>query len=722
MKKIFTFIALLTFFLGAKAEWVEKYTIDYSQLSGFPFYVMGYVPEFYDGVMTDLGSYYNYAPVEGASEISDVIVKTQGGTEYYRYELSSPKWHQYFLADGIPTEIDGTYKVVAQVRASEDCTFNVNMGWGWDEGQSISKQISVTTEWKEVALDYTGIGGTSCNLVAQPGGLTAKIEWHHVVVFREKVNEEPDLWVEALENGDAEKSWESLGLADVKWYDGENNYKVCAWSKEQGVNDSQPKPCDIEEEADGNHVFVVHSRPAAEGEGSPWDNQFWIQSPKAWKAGTQLKIHFRYKASQPVSSTDTQIHKQNPSAYHWWDAIGPVAFTTEWKEYDETITFTDGMAGGWSIAFNLNSVVKDAVDFYFDDLSWQYMNIDQGYFVAGINTANETGYDLDNAIEFAYDEDEGVWSATVGEEDAFVNQVMISSFRGNDTAFKTATLKPSAAITLEPDVWVKYTTSPLATINLPRKAIWKISIKESDKTMSFVVLKDNSIEINPNPTEIVINAQERDDLADLDDTIREQEGGTGQPWDNQMWIVANRELKAGESTVIQFKYKSAIPAKVSTQCHKTPGAYLHWDAIGDVNFTEEWKEFEKTYVVPSGADGMMSIAFNMAEIKDANKYEIKDVVWKLDDDTESLINQTGSENFFVKVVGGQVHVYDPNADNLLGDVNGDRAVSIADVTMTVAYVCGNKQNGFIKDNADVNGDNDINISDVMAIVAIVIGN
>ncbi len=716
MKKIFTFIALLTFFLGAKAEWVEKYTIDYSQLSGFPFYVMGYVPEFYDGVMTDLGSYYNYAPVEGASEISDVIVKTQGGTEYYRYELSSPKWHQYFLADGIPTEIDGTYKVVAQVRASEDCTFNVNMGWGWDEGQSISKQISVTTEWKEVALDYTGIGGTSCNLVAQPGGLTAKIEWHHVVVFREKVNEEPDLWVEALENGDAEKSWESLGLADVKWYDGENNYKVCAWSKEQGVNDSQPKPCDIEEEADGNHVFVVHSRPAAEGEGSPWDNQFWIQSPKAWKAGTQLKIHFRYKASVPVSSTGTQIHEQNPSAYHWWDAIGPIAFTTEWKVYDETITFTDGMAGGWSIAFNLNSVVKDAVDFYFDDLSWQYMNIDQGYFVAGINTANETGYDLDNAIEFAYDEDEGVWSATVGEEDAFVNQVMISSFRGNDTAFKTATLKPSAAITLEPDVWVKYTTSPLATINLPRKAIWKISIKESDKTMSFVVLKDNSIEINPNPTEIVINAQERDY------TSAEQEGGTGQPWDNQMWIVANRELKAGESTVIQFKYKSAIPAKVSTQCHKTPGAYLYWDAIGDVNFTEEWKEFEKTYVVPSGADGMMSIAFNMAEIKDANTYEIKDVVWKLEDETESLINQTGSDNFFMKVGGGMIHVYDPNADNLLGDVNGDRAVSIADVTMTVAYVCGNKQNGFIKSNADVNGDNDINISDVMAIVGIVIGN
>ena len=29
------------------------------------------------------------------------------------------------------------------------------------------------------------------------------------------------------------------------------------------------------------------------------------------------------------------------------------------------------MNGTWSIAFNLNTNVKEATDFYFDDLSWQ---------------------------------------------------------------------------------------------------------------------------------------------------------------------------------------------------------------------------------------------------------------------------------------------------------------------------------------------------------------
>ena len=49
MKKLFTLIAVLAMCIGAKAEWVEDYKIDYSTYSGFPFYVMGYVPEWVDG-------------------------------------------------------------------------------------------------------------------------------------------------------------------------------------------------------------------------------------------------------------------------------------------------------------------------------------------------------------------------------------------------------------------------------------------------------------------------------------------------------------------------------------------------------------------------------------------------------------------------------------------------------------------------------------------------
>ena len=42
----------------------------------------------------------------------------------------------------------------------------------------------------------------------------------------------------------------------------------------------------------------------------------------------------------------------------------------------------------------------------------------------------------------------------------------------------------------------------------------------------------------------------------------------------------------------------------------------------------------------------------MAEIKGACDYYIKDVVWKLEDGTESLIDQTGTKNFYVKEGAG----------------------------------------------------------------------
>ena len=61
MKKIFTLLAFLTCFLGAKAaNWVEVAKIDFSTYTGFPHYVMGYVPEWFDGVMTDFGGGYKF--------------------------------------------------------------------------------------------------------------------------------------------------------------------------------------------------------------------------------------------------------------------------------------------------------------------------------------------------------------------------------------------------------------------------------------------------------------------------------------------------------------------------------------------------------------------------------------------------------------------------------------------------------------------------------------
>ena len=679
MKKLFTLIALLTCFLGAKAEWVKDYEIDYSTKAGFPFYVMGYVPEWNNGVMTDLGANYKYVAVDGAEETSDVIVKTDGGVEYYRIALDEPGWHQYFIADGIPTELDGAYTVKAMVRASEACTINVNMGWGWGEGQTVSASVNIGTDWQEVEWEYSGIGGTNCNLVAQPGTVTATIEWKNVTVSHNQKETRPVEWIEMLdEHRDAEVAWDD---PNVRFNDQEKNFTICAWSKERmrNVNEDggwDPFPADIEE-VDGSHVFVCHGQAAiTEGDAAAWDNQFWIQSPQGWKAGTQLKIHFRYKASKTVT-TQTQIHKQNPSDYLHWQAIGDITFTEEWQEFDKVVTWPDAGDGGWSIAFNLNPNDKEPINFYFDDLSWQKMKLDEGYFIAASNAATGLEYDFDNAIEFEQDDDLIVATVgTAGKQDTWVNEVMISTVRGNDAAFKGATLKPTGTIISDPDTWLDYTEASLAKIKLPAAGVWTISIDTEAKQMNFIKVEGEEekgpIEINPNPTVVVVNGQERDYTAD------EMEDGTGQPWDNQFFIVANRTLSAGEETVIRFDYVSTVEAKTTTQCHGAPGAYIYWGAIGDVNFTPQQDVFETTFVIPNDADGMQTIAFNMAEIKQACVYTIKNVVWKLADNTESLINQTGADNFYVKEGAGT----DPH---VFGESNGITSTVVSNAASTATY-------------------------------------
>ena len=692
-KKIFTLFAFLAMFMGANAaNWVQVYSDDYSSRTAFPFYVMGYVPEWINGVMTDPGAMYGYKTddeMADATYVEEVgTVATSGGTNYHKLLLAEPAWHQYFIADGIKTQLDGHYKVVATVKASEAVSVNVNMGWGWSDGQQASNSVSIGTDWAEVEWEYSGINGTSCNLVAQPGTSTATIEWKNLTVYEDQAEQRPVTWQEWLTNdgtsiipgqtatgkymGDAETPWAD---PSVKFNDQSQNFLICAWSKEKGHNMNEndgwdPFPANIEAEPGNpsNHVFVVHGQPATtEGDASAWDNQFWIQSPKAWPAGTQVKVHFRYKASQNVSSTDTQIHHQNPSDYLVWHAVGNIAFTTEWQEFDDVMTIADDMANGWSIAFNLNPVVKDAVDFYFDDLSWQTMVLDEGWFVASSNTTTGLAYDFDNAKEFT-DNGDLTYTAvvgTLGDPNSWVNEVMISTIRGNTQAFRGATIKPSSSPKNDPDDWPDYTPASNYKIKLPAAGVWEITVDTDFKALNFIKLEGEAdktpITIVPNPTEVVINTIERDY------TSGEQEGGTGQPWDNQFWILANRILDAGEETVIEFDYVADREAKTTTQTHAQPGEY-RGGGCGDVNFTTEWLHFATDFTIPSTEKGdIQSMAFNLSEIKDACKYTIKNVVWRLKDSTESLIDQNGGKNFYVKLLGGTPEAVESGISSVVSD-------------------------------------------------------
>ena len=640
MKKFFTLLALLTCFLGANAKEIVDAEVDFSKLA--------------DGSEI---KFYGW----GASESARARLSIANGClHFHSEEATDPSWDcQFHPIGGVDAEVGVVYTLHFKVKGS--VAQNVSMlGFG----QTPYGQFAITTDWVEGTVDYECTEANG-NILMQCGDYVGDWDIAYLKITHEGKEERPVEWIEQLTNGDAEKAWAD---PEIRFNDQEKNFTICAWGKEKGRNMNEndgwdPFPSDIVEDPDkaGNHVFVVHGKTAdTEGDASAWDNQFWIQAPnaKVFKVGNQFKLHFRYKASE-AATTNTQFHHQNPSDYVHWQAVGDVKFTTEWQDFDGVFTVPDAATDAWSIAFNLNPENKNAVDFYFDDLSVATMKLDEGLFVAASNTATGIEYDYDNAIAFAQSEDLMVATVgTKGKKDTWVNEVMISTVRGNDKAYKGATLKPSGTVVNDPDTWLDYTEASNAKIKLPAAGVWTISIDTEGKQINFVKLEGEEdkepVAIVTNPTVVIVKGQERDFVKDDD-----HPDATGQPWDNQFWIVANRTLSAGEATVISFKYKASKEAKTSTQCHAAPGAYLHWGAIGDVNFTTEWQDFEATFTVPNEANDMQSIAFNMTEIKEACDYEIKDVKWYLKEDanaegktSENLINGTGETNFFVKEGAG----------------------------------------------------------------------
>ena len=171
---------------------------------------------------------------------------------------------------------------------------------------------------------------------------------------------------------------------------------------------------------------------------------------------------------------------------------------------------------------------------------------------------------------------------------------------------------------------------------------------------------------------------------------------------------------------------SSTEAKSSTQCHGEPGAYLHWAAIGDVNFTTEWQEFETDLKVAAEADGMKSIAFNLAEIKGACDYEITDFQWYLKDESldegmtyENLIDAEGTKNFFVKEGAGTAPYefgHKPEEQQPVeGDVNGDGKVDVADISAILNHMAGTQD---YSNSADVNGDGTVDVADISKVLDI----
>lgn len=739
---------------GVKAETDDAiYSIYYSAYTGFPFYVMGYVPEFSGDVMTDYGAMYGYktdAEMESGDFTEVGTVTTQSGNTYHKVSLAEAGWHQYFIADGIPTQENGIYTVKAMVKASEPVTFNVNMGWGWGSGQQMGASVAIGTEWQEVTWKYEGVGGTSCNLVAQPGTSTATIEWKYVKVYLTGQAVEPE-WTDIIVNGDME---------------GES--AECFYVTEQGIGGPFLAPITEGIGKDGSKAVKVESYydPAQD-----WDSQFFIRLPYQVPAGTKFKVSFDYKADK-AGDFDTQAHTE-PGGYIHWACIGSGSFTDSWKTFEAEGTVSADMSPEGklfqTIAFNL-AKNKVATQFIFDNVKFEVPTdalssliqnpaVDPkpytkpvfesmaivGEFIGGEATEEdaEPWWNPANGWQMTQSaENEAVWTVVVDEFTAEAKKYeykavangdwegyKLPNDKNADYNFDTANLgagkykltftADTRKHTVNLDVEKLDVTTYTATFTTDAEweevyayawsgtegqegfkkflgdwpgtkleaveGVYTVNIMSTDAPEKIIFNNGNSgegnqtsdlefvnggayeykkpsgeedpIKVAPEGYAFVTNGNlAGDDVSSYvmkeypssdivgaaivagagtngsrgilvkagDDT---QNSGA-QAWDSQFWIVLPDALPAGTKVHVEFDYKASQAAKASTQVHGNPGNYMHWAAIGDVNFTTEWQSFNGEFTVATEADGMLSIAFNLQEEKSATDYHFDNFgVW-----------------------------------------------------------------------------------------------
>ena len=119
------------------------------------------------------------------------------------------------------------------------------------------------------------------------------------------------------------------------------------------------------------------------------------------------------------------------------------------------------------------------------------------------------------------------------------------------------------------------------------------------------------------------------------------------PWDNQFWIKSDIAFEEGKEWSIKMKVKADKEASIGTQTHKGVGGYIHWAAIGNVNFTNEWKEFTANGKFSSEQNGGDCIAFNLnigednKPAEDANTYYFDDIEFIVDGKVAAKYGEAG---------------------------------------------------------------------------------
>lgn len=123
----------------------------------------------------------------------------------------------------------------------------------------------------------------------------------------------------------------------------------------------------------------------------------------------------------------------------------------------------------------------------------------------------------------------------------------------------------------------------------------------------------------------------RSDAEAIEAGNRVEANGGLASWDCQFFIYATQTIPEGMEVKMTLKVKAEKAGHFETQAHYTPGDYNHYQLFGNLDYSTEWQEIERTVVVDANhtqnANGkyFQSVAFNLSTMTDGNVIYFDDV-------------------------------------------------------------------------------------------------
>lgn len=355
-------------------------------------------------------------------------------------------------------------------------------------------------------------------------------------------------------------------------------------------------------------------------------------------------------------------------------------------------------------------VPKASIEAYKAAAYWERFGtiLAQGLFIAAANTETDlVGYNFDNAIEFTYDADAECMVTTIGTEgnqDSWVNEVMISTIYGNDSQFMANTIRNKGFVIACTDGdknWINYEDGANTRIRLPEQGVWKIYVDQTNLGMAFVL----------------VEGEDDTNISGISNTVY---------FDNSKAFCGNTFIlpimMKNDISATGFQFDLVLPEGITVAVDE--------DGLYEIELSTERTTAAKTNTFGSSlmSDGSVRVlaASTHNYAFTGNDGEVCTIKLNIEDGVPEgeypiiIKNIEISDNKSLAYTQDYVKSTLTIVYYISGDANGDGKITVTDFTAVANAILGNAPANYVAKAADVNNDGRVTVSDLTGIANIIL--